>query len=177
LKESFEGFSRRHGEGLFTAISAGFFFVLVGAFFLTTPNLYERIADFFGDFDLVRVPNLRNLWLPAPVHPLSHLDVYVAVERFSFVWGFFQIVILALRFIAHSPLGKKAETVSNLVFWFGAGFLIRPFLIEATRLLLLSETTRWFAFWSGIIMLLGVSLVVRAIILAAVPTRHVTEDL
>jgi len=163
MNESFKSFSLRYREGLISAISAGFFFVLVGAIFLTTPNLFDKIIDFFHDFRLVIVPGFENVRLPAPALPRTHLVVYKAVEQFSLVWGLFQIVILALRFVARSLWSKKAEAVSNIVFWFGANFLVRMLLIE---------TTRWFVFWSGIIMLIGVSLVVRAIVLAVVPKRH-----
>lgn len=175
MNESFEEFSRRHREGLFSAISAGFFFILVGAIFLTTPNLFSQIIDFFSDFDVVRVPNLGNLWLPAPAHPMAHSVVYLAVEQFSYIWGLFQLVILALRFLVRSPLNKDAETVSNIVFWVGTGFLTRTFLIETIRLPLLTGMTRWFVFWAAIVMLIGVSLVIRAVILlAAASARHVT---
>jgi len=182
LNESFEGFSHKHREGLISAISAGLFFVLVGAIFLTTPNLFNSIVKFFSHFELVPVPNLGELRLPAPVPPLTDLaaylaarkQVYVAVEQFSYIWGLFQIVILALRIVARSPLRKDAETVSNIVFWWGTGFLIRTFLIETIRLLFITGVTRWFVFWAGIIMLIGASLIVRAIILAVVPTRYVT---
>jgi membrane protein YdbS with pleckstrin-like domain len=61
-----------------------------------------------------------------------------------------------LRFVVDSPFSKKAETVSNLVFWLGASYLISTFLIE---------TTTWFVFWAAIIMLSGVSLIVRAVVL------------
>jgi hypothetical protein len=176
LNESFEGFSRRHRDGLFSAISAGFFFILVGAIFLTTPNLYNQIINFFNDFGLVRVPNLGNVFLPAPLHPfsLTNRAVYSAVEQFSYVWGLFQLVILALRFLFRSTLKKDAETVSNIVSWVGTGFLIRTFLIETIRLSFITGMTRWFVFWAAIIMLLGVSLIIRAIILlAAASTRHI----
>jgi len=165
LNESLEGYSRKHREGLISAVSAGFFFVVAGAIFITKPNLFNLIIDFFRDFDLVAVPNLGNVFLPAPVHPRVHSVVYLAVEQFSFVWGFFQMVVLALRFVVGSMWSKKAETVGNLVFSFGTGFLIRTFLID---------TTRWFVFWAAIIMLIGVTLIIRAIILAAVSTRYVT---
>ena len=151
--------SPRYREGLFTAISVGFFFVLVGAIFATTPNLIDKISAFFRDFDLVRVPNQPGWLLPAPAFPGRHSTVYSTLEKFSFALGLFQIVVLALRIGVRSPWGKKAETVSNLVFWLGTGFLIRMLLVESTR---------WFVFWAGIIMLIGVSLVIRAIILAAV---------
>jgi len=182
LNESLERFSERHREGLISAISAGLFFVLVGAIFLTTPNLFDSIVKFFSHFEPKYVPNLGEVRLPAPVRPLTDSaaylvareQVYSAAEQFSFIWGLFQVVIFALRVVARSPLRKDAETVSNIVFWLGAGFLIRTFLIETIRMPWLSEITRWFVFWSGIIMLVGVSLIVRAIILATVQRRYVT---
>lgn len=149
----------RYGESVFSAISAGVFFILVGAIFVTTPDLFNRILDFFQGFSIVRVPN-TVVYLPAPDFPRAHLAVYSALTKYSFAWSFFQIIILALRFFAGSPLKKKAETVSNLVFWLGTSWLTRQFLNETVT------TTAWFVFWSGIIILGGVSLVIRAAILA-----------
>jgi len=168
LSESFERSARRYGESLFSAISAGFFFLLVGVIFVSTRNLFEKTVDFFQGFDVVSVPN-TGISLIAPVFPRIHQVVYVAAEQFSFAFGFFQLIILALRFVARSPWDKKAETASNFVFWIGAGYLIRTLLIETTRW---SGTTTWFVFWSGIIMLLGLSLIIRAIILAVASTAR-----
>ncbi len=148
---------RPFGEGLITAISVGFVFLLVGTILVITPNLIDGIVDFLKDFKLVDIKN-SNWVLPAPATASNHLLVYEAVAQFSFAIGIFQIVILALRFFASSPWGKKSETVGNLVFWLGAGFLIQTFLLE---------TTYWFVFCSTIIMLCGVSLIARAIVMAA----------
>jgi len=145
------------GESIFTAISVGFFFLLVGIIFVITPNLFDKILDFFKDFKLVDIRN-SNWVLPAPASADNHLLVYQAVAQFSFALGVFQLVILALRFFATSAWEKRAETVGNLVFWLGAGFLIQTFLLE---------TTQWFVFCSTIIMLIGVSLIARAIVMAA----------
>ena len=145
------------GEGIFTAISVGFFFVLVGALLVTTPNLFDRTLDFFKSFELSDVPH-SNIIFPAPASPSSHTMLYQAAEQFSFALGAFQIVMLALRFFAQSPWGKRAETVGNLVFWLGAGFLVQNFLLE---------TTQWFVFWSMLIIIIGVSLIARAIVMAA----------
>lgn len=161
MNESSKVFQPRYREALFSAFSAGFFFILVGTLFATMPNLFDNILTFFHDFDIVSVPN-TEISLPAPKSPSDHLVVYSAVGQFSLMWGLFEIVILALRFFARSPLSKKAETVSNLVFWLGASYLIGTFLNETTT------ATTWFAFWAVIITLIGVSLIVRAIILAAV---------
>ncbi len=150
---------RRRGEGLFSAVSAGFFFILVGAIFVTTPNLFDKIIAFFRNLSIVSVPNMVIL-LPAPTSPRNHLVVYSAVTQFSLVWGLYQIFVLALRFVARSSLDKKAETASNIVFWLGASYLIPIFLNGTTTYI------TWFAFWAGILMLIGVTLIVRAIVLA-----------
>jgi hypothetical protein len=159
LNESSKDFPRKYRESIFSAISAGFFFILVGANFVTTPNLFDKILAFFSDFVLVGVPNL-GFSFPAPASPWTHSVLYSAVTQFSVIWGLFQIVILVLRFVVDSPFSKKAETASNLVFWLGASYLISTSLNEMTTV----ET--WFVFWAEIIMLIGVSLIIRAIILA-----------
>lgn len=170
MNETYGGIPKRYREGIFGAISAGFFFLLIGVIFAITPNLFQRTIDFFNDFGLERIPNTA-VYFFAPASPRFHQIVYRAVEQFSYAIGFFQIVLLALRFFAGSPWNKKAETVSNLVFWIGTGYLIRMLLIEPT---IWTAMTTWFVFWSAIIMLLGVSLIVRAIVLGAVSTMRTT---
>jgi hypothetical protein len=49
-----------------------------------------------------------------------------------------------------------------MVWWFGAWLLISTFLTASATL------TAWFLFWAAIIMLMGGSLIIRAIILAAI---------
>jgi hypothetical protein len=144
------------GESIITAISIGFVLVLLGTIFVTTPNLFGGIIDLFGDFELVNVPD-SDLTLPGPASPGAFSVVYVAAAQFSFALGVFRIVILVLRFVFASPWRKRAETVGNLVFWLGAGFLIQTFLLDSTI-----DFTNWFTFWSTIIMLIGVSLIARA---------------
>ena len=106
------------GESVITAISVGFFLVLVGTIFVITPNLFGKIIDLLKDFELVDVPD-SDLILPGPASPGDYSVVYVAVAQFSFALGLFQIVLLALRFFIPSPWEKRAETVGNLVFWLG----------------------------------------------------------
>jgi len=147
---------RKHQDGLFTAISAGFFLLLIGTIFIITPNLFDAILDFFKDFKLVDVPN-TNIVFPGPEFPGSHLTVYQAAGQASAALCVFQIVILALRFTIPSSWGKRAETVGNFVYWAGAAFLIQLFLVESTQ---------WFVFWSTIIIIVGVSLIARTVVMA-----------
>jgi hypothetical protein len=145
------------GETVITAISIGFFLVLVGILFVITPNLFGKIIDLLSGIRLVDVPN-TNLVFPGPVATNAFLVVYSAAAQFSFALGAFQVVILALRFFYGSPWSKRAETVGNLVFWLGTGFLIQTFL--------LATNVQWFVFWSIVIMMIGVSLIARAGVMA-----------
>lgn len=147
---------RQYQEGLFTAISIGFVLLLVGALFVINPDLFGSILDFFRDFELVDVPN-TDIMFPAPEFPQLHSSVYQAAGQFSIALGVFQVVILALRFVIPSSWGKRSETIGNFVYWVGASFLIQYFLLESTQ---------WFTFWSTIIILVGVSIIARAAVMA-----------
>ena len=175
MEEGVEAFPRKHREAVIGGISAGFFFIIVGALFVITPALFDRVVAFFNDIDFVTIPNLGIPWI-APVNPFSHRVVYLAAERFSFLWGVFQIVILVLRLVLRSNVEKVSETVSNMIYWFGSGVLIRMFLLETVRFPTVTGLTRWFVFWAAIIMLFGVTLIIRGIIRAAVPMRYVARS-
>ncbi|MEM3550784.1 MAG: hypothetical protein QXN87_01560 [Candidatus Bathyarchaeia archaeon] len=164
MSEANETPKPKYREGLINAVSAGFFFILVGIIFMATPDLFEKIIAFFKDFKMVNVPN-TNIFMPAPANPWKHLTLYTAAVQFSLVWGIFEIAILILRFFVHSPLSKKAETASNVVFWLGASFIIGVFLNETAKI------TEWFVFWSAILMLIGFTLILRATILATIKIK------
>jgi hypothetical protein len=157
--------SPRSREGVLSAIGVGFFFVLAGTIFIMTPHLYDSFVTFLRSFDIVQVPNTQLSFF-APASPDVHTTVYAAVLQFSIVWSLFQIAFLMLRLVAHSPLAKKAETLSNVIFWIGASYLIYSMLNETTTIAI------WFAFWSEILMLLGLSLVIRAMVLAVYRRKH-----
>ncbi len=159
MNEGYKEVSRRPKESFISIISAGFFFILAGALFITTPTLFDNILSFFRNFGIQEIPH-TGIGFIAPTTPWVHVIVYRAAEMFSFIWGLFQIVVLALRFIVRSPVAKKAEAGSNIVGWLGSGYLINMYLTETTTL------TVWFIFWSMMLILIGLSLVIRAIILA-----------
>ncbi len=96
--------------------------------------------------------------------------VYDAARLFCLSWGAFLVALLVVRFVVHTSWRKKAENLSDIIFWLGAMYLIQTMLLDVGTAL---SHTGWFAFWAAIIMLLGVSLVVRAIVLAAVRRSHV----
>lgn len=161
-------YAYKYRESLIGAVSAGFFLVIIGALFIITPGLFGETIDFFENFGAVTVPN-TTIGFFAPLQPLSHRAIYTAAEQFCFAFGVFQIVILALRFASRSPISKKADTVGSLIFWLGAGYLVRMLLLEPTRW---TSMTTWFVFWAAIITLAGITLVIRAVILViTIPRR------
>ncbi|MCW4015372.1 MAG: hypothetical protein NWF06_03300 [Candidatus Bathyarchaeota archaeon] len=143
---------RKPQEGLFTAISVGFTLLLLGTLFVTTPNLFGSIIDFFKDLGLVDVPNTDIIFI-GPESLDLHMTVYTAVGQLSIAVALFEFVMLALRFVIPSSWAKRSETAGNLVYWTGAAFLVQAFLIDSQH---------WFVFWSAIIIVVGVSLIARA---------------
>ena len=156
----------KYREGMLSAISVGFFFILAGTIFITTPDLPEKVVDFFQpqNFEVIRVSNTQ-VYLPAPKTPSAYVTIYQAVGLFSLLWAFFEIAMLIVRISAGAPPRRKVDGASNVAFWFGAYYLIGVFLDETVT------TTRWFAFWAAIVVLIGVTLLIRAVIWAAVALR------
>jgi hypothetical protein len=146
-----------YGEGFFTAVSAGFFFLLVGVIFIITPNLFNAAVDFLQNLELARVPN-TDIFLPQPTNLASNLTVYQAVGQIAIVVCAFQLFMIALRFVFHSSMNKRAETVGNLVYWAGAAFLVQTYLVDSMQ---------WFVYWALLIIVVGVSLIARAAVMAA----------
>jgi len=144
-------------EWIFGVVSAGLFLIVAGTIFITTPALFDETIAFFKDLTVVKVHD-TSIYLPAPAFPRNHLMVYSAVMQFSLMWGIVEIAVLVLRFALHSTANKEAETLGNVAYWLGSYYLIQKFLIEETK---------WFEYWALIIILLGASLIVRAIFLAA----------
>jgi len=100
-------------------------------------------------------------WLPyvfiSRLTFIYHLDLYSALIQFNIGIGILQVVILALRIAFHSKTDKISETVGNLIFWFGAAVLVSVFLQTATL-------EGWFTYWGALIVLVGVTLIARAIV-------------
>jgi len=172
-----EGISRGRREGLLSAVSVGFFLLLIGVLFVIKPNLYADTVIFFNNFNATSTVRNTHIKLPAPDALRSatnstvrqaNLDVYSAAQQFSLAWGIFLIALLVMRFVFDSTRRRKADNISDIVFWFGAIYLIQTWLIDPTNSLPYpTDAQPWFEFWSMIIVLIGVSLIVRAICLAA----------
>jgi hypothetical protein len=150
------------GEGIISAISVGAVFILIGTIYVTTlpTSLWDKIVNFFTSFNTAQVPS-TTIYLPVPAVPAAHTVVYNAAFQFCLGIAILQILLLTLRLLWHSPIGKTAETAGNLVYWFGASYLVFTFLNSSTTV------TTWFAFWAAILVALGVSMIARALVLFA----------
>ena len=147
-------------ENLITAIYVGAVFILLALiYFVNVPNdLWDGIVNFFGTLTLAQVPG-TVLTLPAPAVPAAHLALYVAAFQLALGLGILEIAVLTIRIMLHSPIARKAETIENIVFWLGVGYLVITYLVNMT---IMSE---WFVFWAGVILIGGISLVARAFVL------------
>lgn len=147
-------------ESVISAISIGFVFILFGLIYvLALPsNLLERMVAFFGSLALRQVPGM-GISLPAPISPGTQVAFYTAVFQFCVGLVLLELLVLALRLMWNSPVRRTAETIGNLVFWLGAAILANTFLSSQTTV------NTWFAFWSGILITIGLSMIARAAIL------------
>lgn len=155
-------FMRGH-ETIITAVAIGGFFILVGAVFVTNPDLWESITAFFQDITTRTWPfggEGSTIALVAPANPAAHAVLYNALMQFDIGMGVLQIVILALRFMWRSRVGKVSETVGNMVFWLGAALLVNVFLLPGTL-------AGWWQYWASLIVVVGVSVVARGIVYLA----------
>lgn len=143
-------------EGLISALSLGAVLVLVGLVFVNNPNLWKDIANFSNSLETIRVAG-TSVFLLAPIVPSAQTGVYTALVQFDLGLGILQVIILAARLLARSRTRRIAETVGSVVFWFGASYLTQTYLNSTT-----TQNT-WFEYWAAILMLFGVSLIVRGI--------------
>jgi hypothetical protein len=150
----------RSADGIISAVSAGVFLILIGVLFIVTPNLYNSLVNFFTGFEVVQVRNISGLYLPAPRDPSAYGVVYSAAAQFSIAWAIFLIGALTVRFFMHSSFYRKARNASDIVFWLGTSYLITQFLNDTTT------RVDWFAFWAAMIILIGVTMIIRAAVLA-----------
>ena len=152
--------SRPLHEGLTTAIAIGGFLILIGLVFSLNPNLTDRISDFFSNITSTTYPldsSTSTIYLPAPTYPEAHSALYSALLQFNLGFGILQIIILALRLFYRSQTDKIAETVGNLIFWFGAAALVSTVLQVGTL-------QSWFEYWGALIVIVGISFIARAIV-------------
>jgi len=157
-----ESLSEKKKESLFTAIYIGALFIILAFvyFIHISDNLWDSLVDFFTSLTLAPVPT-TGISLPAPSNPANFGNLYMAAFQFSLAVGILEIIILALRVFLHSSVTRIAETIENIVFWFGASYLIIAYLLN------MRFSSEWFVFWAGIILIFGLALLARAFVILA----------
>jgi hypothetical protein len=162
----------KHAESLLSALYIGSIFIALGViYYIHLPNsLFLEVINFFNGLTLARVPDTQ-IYLPAPIAPAAYTDLYMAVFQFCLIIGIVEVLVLVLRFLFDSPINRKAETISNIVFWFGVSYLTITYLLDGATI------NKWFVFWVGVIIVFGLSLIARAFALLAKkqPEKPVTS--
>jgi hypothetical protein len=148
----------KNPEGIFSAIYIGTILIVISLIFIAHGTILIGLTNFFSSLTLAQVPG-TGIYLPAPIAPTAHVDLFSAGFQFCLGLGLMELVILGLRFLFNSPLKRKAETIENVVFWFGASYLITAYLNNSATI------NTWFVFWAGIILIFGLSLIARAFVL------------
>ena len=149
-------------ERIYSAISVGVVFIIIGIVYINSlpQNLLDKAIAFFNSFTFAQIPT-TGILVPAPINPVAHVVLYTAIFQFCIGLGILQIIMLTLRLMWNSPISKTAETMGHLVFWFGTAYLVTTYLNSTTNI------NKWFVFWAGILMILGLSLIARAFVLLA----------
>lgn len=152
----------RKKENLITALYVGSLCIVLAVVYLLNihVNIVGNVTGFVSTFIFTQVPG-TNIWLPAPANPAAYVGLYNAIFQFCIGVGVLEIVVLTIRSWLNSPLPRKAETIENIVFWLGTGYLVVTYLVNIT---IISE---WFVFWAGVIMIAGLSLIARSFVLMA----------
>jgi len=129
-------------------LTLGFSLLLVGCIFAVTPNLIDRVSDFLQNFEIRDV--MPNWKLPAPKS--SHPVLYTAIFQFCLTFAIFQVIVLGARLFLRDPFEKQAGTVSSIIFWFGASWIVS---------LLIAGAIEWFDFLGLLIAFIGASIVIK----------------
>jgi hypothetical protein len=147
-----------YNEGLITALGVGGFLIILGVVFGLIPGVWQSATAFSKDLTTIYYHyGKTTAYLLAPANPSAHADFYSAVLYFCLGIGVLQITLLGLRLALHSPFRRVTGTIGGLIFWFGAAVCVDVFLLAGTL-------TGWFQFWAALLLVIGVSLIVRGVI-------------
>jgi hypothetical protein len=160
-----QGIADKKKENLITAVYIWLILILLAVIYVINlpHSVWNSFVNFIGSFVLTQVPG-TSISLPAPAYPAAYTVLYTAVFQFFIGLVLLEIVVLALRITMHSPLPRKAETIENIVFGLGTGYLVITYLVNMT---IMSE---WFVFWAGVILIAGLALIARSSVL--ITGRH-----
>jgi hypothetical protein len=131
---------------------------LIALIFVFHGAILIEVLNFFGALTLAQVPG-TGVFLPAPSNPSAYVGLYNAAFQFCLGIGILEAVVLLLRPLLGSPLQRKAETIENTVFWFGASYLVFTYLNAGATI------NSWFVFWAGVVVVFALALIARGFVL------------
>lgn len=134
------------------AASFGLFLVLVGVFLAAYP-LVEESRSFFRD--LRPAPIFDQVYYPAPSSP--HPSFYHILSNFSIIWGGWLGLLVIIQLVVKDRPRRVAHTLGDCVSWIGAWYFLDKLAAAALS---------FGSFLSVMIVVVGVSLIVRALTLA-----------
>jgi hypothetical protein len=150
--------SYKNAERLLSMIYVVSLVLLIGIVFLLHGAILVDLVGFFSTLTLVQVPG-TGIYLPAPSNPRGFVDLYTAAFQFCLGLGILEAVVFVLRPLFGSPLQRRAETLENIVFWFGASYLV------VTYLNAFATVNSWFVFWTGMVVIFALALLARWFVL------------
>ncbi len=150
---------RHRHDDLTEGIAFGAFLILIALIYLTTPSLLSEVESFLHDIKPVQIT--QNFWLLEP--STNHPVLYNAVQQFCYLFGVVQVIILAVKFAKKDSVRQKARTFSDIIFWVGAGYVFGT---------LSDGALVWVPFIGALVVLVGLSILVRSTILLVDSTRH-----
>jgi hypothetical protein len=157
-------------EFLITVFAVAGFFIILGLVIALNLDISQITNAFFSDLTTVtyHLGSSGTVNLFAPAHPEQHISFFRAILEFFLAVGILQIIFLALRLWIRSPIKLITETLGNLVFWLGGAVVANVFLLTGTQ-------NGWFQFWTGLLLVLGISMISRfAIYLVAMSTKKIS---
>jgi len=138
--------------GLF---SFGFFILLVGIIWLSTPGLNEDVVSFLTPENWYNRRVVGDIYFPSPKPYIDYTVLYTAVMEFCFIFAVYHVVVLAIRFGLRESINRKAGTVSSIVFWFSAGSFVYW---------MANGTIGWFSFIGGLIVSVGLAIIASSVV-------------
>ena len=148
---------------MIAGVSVGLFFILVGTIAVVNINHLSQLGDFANDLTAVNVTN-TSIQLPAPNVPAAHTAVYTIAFQFALGLGLLEVLVLGMRLGLGSRIRRTTGTVGGIVFWFGAAYFLSGLANMKSTLAVSQQQELWFQFWAAIIILIGVSIIVRAVV-------------
>ncbi|MFW9832086.1 MAG: hypothetical protein ACFFD8_09975 [Candidatus Thorarchaeota archaeon] len=107
------GTSTKEGPDILGGVTVGLIIILLAIIFVTIPNIFAHIVNFFTDFAWSEL--FPQFWWWTPQNPANHIIVYNAIYLFFIGTLVINIVVLILRVIFKDSYRRQIETIGGIV--------------------------------------------------------------